>query len=92
MKMAYTSRRWRWKKIADERRTARRSKGQSSKENRDENIKHALLRVLVADFDDFLTVSTLAFTTPSNFDVGFYEFHCTISARGDGCVEAPVNQ
>ena len=51
--------------VADEEERLDEGEGQRGEEDGDENVEHALLRVLGADFDDFLAVGDAAASAPS---------------------------
>src|SRR5208283_5264862 len=60
----------------------------------DEDVQHALLRVLRADFNDLLGVGHTGFFGAVQLDVALDEFHRAVSARGHGLrgrASEPVN-
>src|SRR6185503_7062272 len=69
--------------IANEKERLEESKSQGRKEHAQENIEHAFLRVLSADFDYLLTVRHRSFFDAFQFDVGFDEFNRSVSAGGN---------
>jgi len=74
-------------KIADEKNGSTKAKARVAKNTAMKIFNMPFCAYLGADFDDFLTVFDAGFYHAVQFDVGFYEFHCTISARGDGLLK-----
>ncbi len=52
--------------VADKEERLGEGEGESREEDGEEDVEHALLRVLRADFNTFLESSTLAFSAPSS--------------------------
>src|SRR5437899_2041684 len=65
-------------KVADEKEWLDESESQRSKKNGDENVQHALLRVLGANLDDLLAVRHAGCRGTFQFDVGLDEFHSAV--------------
>ena len=81
-------------KIANEEERFDEGKGQRAEEDCDEDVQHALLRILGADLDDFLAVGDRGLHHAIELDVGFDELNSAIGARGHGlrgCAGKPVN-
>src|SRR6267143_2723948 len=70
--------------IADEEKRFDEGEGQRGEEHRDENVEHALLRVLGANLDDLFTVSDAGGRSSVELDVGLDEFDGAVSAGGHG--------
>jgi len=81
-------------KIADEKERLNEGESKRGEEHGDENIEHALLRVLGADLDNFFAVSDAGRGRAVELDIGFDEFDRAVSAGGDGlrgCAGEPVD-
>src|SRR6202020_563115 len=70
--------------VADEEEWLHKRERQGHKEDREEDVEHALLRVLGADFDDLLAVAHRSLHYAVQLDVGFDELDRSISASGHG--------
>ena len=58
-------------------------------ENGEEDVEHALLRVLGADFDDLLAVLDASFFDAFQLDVGLDVLHRAVGAGGDRLGRGP---
>ena len=80
--------------IADEEERLDESEGERAEEDGDEDIQHALLRILGADLDDLLAVGDRGFHHAIEFDVGFDELDGAVGSGGyglRGSAGEPVN-
>src|SRR5438105_4227229 len=81
-------------KVADEKEGLDESEGQRGKKYRDENVQHAFLRVLGANFNDFLAVRDAGGSGSVELNVGYDESNRDVSARSyglRGSAGEPVN-
>ena len=69
-------------KVADEKVRLDEGEGERGEEDGDENVEHALLRVLSADFDDLFAVVDAGCGSAVQVDVRFDEFDGTVGAGG----------
>ena len=69
--------------VADEEERLEESEGQRGKEDADEDVEHALLRVLRADGHHLLAVRHRGLFRAFQLDVGFDELHGAVGAGGD---------
>ena len=70
--------------VADEEERLDEGEGERGEEDGDEDVEHALLRVLGADFDDLLAVGDAGGGCAVELDVGLDEFDRAVGAGGDG--------
>src|SRR4029077_15439648 len=80
--------------IADEEEGLDKSESQCGEKHGNENVQHALLRVLGANLNDFLAVSDAGGGSSFELDVGLDKFDSAISASGHslrGSASKPVN-
>ena len=80
--------------VADEEVRLEESERQRGKEHGQEDVKHALLRILGADFDHLLRIRDGSLGGAFELDVRLNELHRAVGARGDGlgrCAGEPVN-
>ena len=71
-----------------------KAKVEGSKEDGKEDVEHAFLRVLGADFNDLLAVRNGSLLRALKLNVGFDELHRAISSSSHGlhrCAGEPVN-
>ena len=68
--------------VADEEEGLDEGEGQGGEEHRDEDVQHALLRVLRADLHDLLAVRDRSPLHPFQPDVGLDELHGAVGAGG----------
>src|SRR6266699_3584420 len=81
-------------KITDKEEGFDAGESQRGEKHGDEDVQHALLRVLGADLDDFFAVGDAGGSGAFELDVGFDEFHRAVRARGHGLrarASEPVN-
>ena len=80
--------------ITDKEKWLDERKGEGGKEDAEEDIEHASLRVLCADLHDLFAVLDRSFLNAFELNVGFDELDCAIGAGRDGlgwCACEPVN-
>src|SRR5690348_3043057 len=70
--------------VADEEKRLDKGEGESREENRNENVEHALLRVLRTNFDDALAVRDAGGRGAVELDMALDEFNGAVSAGGNG--------
>ncbi len=80
--------------VADKEKRLNKGKSQRGEEHSQEDIEHALLRVLGADLHDFLAVFNRRFLHALKLDVLFDELHRAVSSGGyrlHGSAGKPIN-
>src|SRR5579859_4686530 len=70
--------------VADEEERLDKGKGQGGEKHSDEDVQHALLGILGADFHNLFAVGHRCLGGPVQFDRRFNELHRAVGARGDG--------
>ena len=75
--------------VADEEKRLDEGEGQGDEEHRDEDVQHALLRVLGADLDHLLAVADACLLGSFEIDVSFDELDRAIRAGGHGLGRSP---
>jgi hypothetical protein len=78
--------------VADEEERLDAGEGEGAEEDRQEDVEHALLRVLGADLDDLLAVGDRGLRRALELDVLLDELDRPVGAVATACIDAPLNQ